>query len=87
VGIHSLVLISSQFSLFVGSCNGCVVHADHYSDDLVVMLEDAMEQDFHARLEDGSPYEVIACPWAHDTLPLGVECDYASPYSSAVGWK
>ena len=34
--------------------------ADHYADDLGLDLEDAFEQDFNAKLEDGSPYEVHA---------------------------
>ena len=31
---------------------------DHYADDLGLDLEEAFEQDYNAKLEDGSPYEV-----------------------------
>lgn len=41
-----------------------MLDAEHYADDLALILEDGMEDSFHARLEDGSPYEV----WASHVL-------------------
>ena len=33
--------------------------SEHYADDLELDLQDAMEQDFHMVLEDGSPLQVL----------------------------
>lgn len=43
--------------------------AEHFSDDLGLELEDSFEQDFNAKLEDGSPYEVRSAGLPTHELP------------------
>ncbi|KAK9822742.1 hypothetical protein WJX74_002527 [Apatococcus lobatus] len=54
---------------------------EHYADDLEVDLQEAMEEDFHMVLEDGSPLQV-----ARDLIKLHDECA-ASDYSRLEGLR